>query len=158
MSVCGLFELETARNLLEKAQHDLGRLRANPLDTYAAFDLFVTGRHIPDWVYPDSLFPDGAAKVALFKQHIELRVCRHIAEGAKHFVVEDKRHRQVKSTSKSESAWGDAWGDSWGDSWGERALIIELDPSDPDTAILGKRILALDLGERVVKLLESIVP
>ena len=153
MSSGGLFELTSARHLLEKAEHDLARLRANPMDGYAAFDLFVTARHIPEWLYPD----DNSKSQALFKQHVELRICRHIADGAKHFVATDKRHHQVLRTAKKDSAWGGAWGSSWGASWGERALVIDLDPTDADTVVLGAQISATDLGEKVVVVLKKVV-
>jgi len=154
MSSGGMFELTTARQLLEKAEHDLARLRASPLDAYAAFDLFVTARHIPEWLFPD----DDSKSQALFKQHVELRICRHIADGAKHFVAKDKRHHQVKGTAKTDSAWGSAWGNSWGASWGKRALVINLDPSVADTTTLGSQISATDLGEKVLKVLKKVVP
>lgn len=49
----GVFEITTPQHLLEKATHDIERLRTNHLDAYAAFDFFVTARHIPNWIYPN---------------------------------------------------------------------------------------------------------
>lgn len=46
----GTFDLKSSRHLLDKAKHDLARLRIDPINAYAAFDLFVTLRHIPHWM------------------------------------------------------------------------------------------------------------
>jgi len=40
-------ELQTPKNLLDKLQFDFARIKANPLDVYAAFDFFVTAEHVP---------------------------------------------------------------------------------------------------------------
>lgn len=48
----GVFSLKTPKDLLGKLQHDYERLKANRLDTYAAFDFFVTSEHLLDWIYP----------------------------------------------------------------------------------------------------------
>ena len=127
MSGVGIFELKTPRQLLEKVEHDFDRLRANPIDAFAAFDLFVTARHVPDWLHPN----DPSKRSALFEQHVELRVCRHIAEGAKHFILHDARHQQVRETARTGDSWGGAWGKAWGGAWGTDALMIELDAADP---------------------------
>ena len=37
---------------------------------------------------------------ALFKNHVELRIARHIADGAKHFKVTQPQHTQVVGTSE----------------------------------------------------------
>lgn len=154
MNPGGTFDLKSPRQLLSKATHDLQRLRNDPTDAYAAFDLFVTLRHIPHWIFPG----DEAKARAMIEAHPELRVCRHIADGAKHFVLTAKHHCQVQRTERTSSAWGKSWGKSWGGAWGQDALVIELDPADPGTAFLGTRTTALELGETVVKLLEGLVP
>lgn len=48
----GLFQLQTAHELLAKLRHDHERLREAPNDAYVAFDFFVTAEHMLDWVYP----------------------------------------------------------------------------------------------------------
>jgi hypothetical protein len=153
MRVSGAFDLKSAKDLLAKAKHDLTRLQHAPTDSYVAFDLFVTLRHIPEWIFA------GDAKKAgsLFDSHVELRVCRHIADGAKHFSVTGKQHHQIQSTKKTSSEWGKAWGKSWGNSWGTEELVIKLDSSDSDTKSLGNSISAVQLGERTVVILEGLV-
>ncbi|MBI2747788.1 MAG: hypothetical protein HYX43_00225 [Burkholderiales bacterium] len=137
-----------------KARHDIGRLRSDPTDAYAAFDFFVTVRHVPDWLYPNQ----PTKRDRLFSKHVELRICRHLADGAKHFEATHPRHKQVASTWKSSGAWGNAWAKGvwkpgvWGD-----GLFISLDPSDSDTKSIGSRISALQLAERALAIVEKAV-
>jgi hypothetical protein len=90
----GLFNLKTPHDLLAKLRHDFARLDANGLDAFAAFDFFVTARHLPEWLYPK----ERAKQKALFKHEVLLRVCAHIADGSKHFETTNKRHLSVKDT------------------------------------------------------------
>ncbi len=83
MTVGGIFELRTPRALLDKAVHDLERLRQDPTDAYAALDFFVTARHLPDWIFPG----DKVNRDTLFHSHVELRICRHIADSGKRYIV-----------------------------------------------------------------------
>ena len=55
----GFFELQKPADLLAKLRHDYKRLQSMPTDTYAAYDFFVTGYHMLDWLYPD---PDPSNK------------------------------------------------------------------------------------------------
>ena len=79
-------QIETPKDLLGKLQFDFERLETDPLDVYAAFDFFVTAEHIPDWI----------GNKAIKKEIPILRVVSHIANGAKHFEVNAKRHKSVK--------------------------------------------------------------
>lgn len=152
MKPSGLFQLQTPRDLFAKARHDLQRLRADPNDAYAAFDFFVTVRHIPDWLFPH----DKQQRDALFARHVELRISRHIADGAKHFEVTSPRHIQVSGTSAPPSGFqGDAFQPN---AFQVGGLIIHLDARDPDTAPFGGRIHALPLAERVLSAIEKEVP
>jgi hypothetical protein len=150
----GIFQLQSAHDLVAKARHDIARLRSDPLDAYAAFDFFVTVRHVPDWLYPNE--PEKRDK--LFLDHVELRICRHLADGAKHFEATDPRHKQVANTLKSPGVWGDAWAKGvwkpgvWGD-----GLFISLDARDTDTKSLGSRISALELAEKAFAIVERTV-
>lgn len=150
----GIFQLRSASDLLAKARHDFARLQSDPHDAYAAFDFFVTVRHIPDWLHPH----DDAKVKALFSQNVELRICRHIADGAKHFEATDERHIQVANTSLSLGAWGKSWAKgAWKPgAWGD-GLFVDLDPEDPDTQPLGIRISALKLAEKALVIVEKVV-
>lgn len=144
----GIFDLRSPLDMLKKAIHDIERLRNNPLDTYAAFDFFVTARHIPDWL----------RRTELFNHHIELRVCRHLGDSSKHPILTHKLHKQVQHSERRQGAWGEAWRQAWGDSWGENKLVVVLDTEDPDTSQLGTEIDALDLAEKVLAILKREVP
>jgi hypothetical protein len=150
----GIFQLKSAQDLVSKARHDFERLQSDPSDAYAAFDFFVTIRHIPEWLYPG----DPGKVSALFLQNVELRICRHLAEGAKHFEATDPRHKQVTNSSMSLGAWGNSWvAGVWKPGiWGD-GLFVELDPKDPDTRSLGGRISALKLAEKALAIVEKSV-
>ena len=153
MTTTGFFELKSPQDLVKKVRHDIARLRANPIDSYAAFDFFVTARHVPDW-----LFPRDKSKVAdIFKSHVELRICRHLGDGAKHLQATRSTHKQVQDTHRTSDTWGGSWGKSWGSSWGTNDLTITLDPQDADTVALGPSVRAIDLAEKVLTILEGIV-
>ena len=151
-SYSGFFELRTPRDLLEKARRDLERLRREPLNEESAFDFFVTVRHVPDWMEAQRM---GTA-TAIFDQFVELRICRHLADGAKHFVATHNMHKQVQSTATTPGAF--QAGAFQSDTFQTGYLEIELDPRDIDTATLGSHIDAITLGERVLAALAKVVP
>jgi hypothetical protein len=97
----GLFELQSPQDLLKKLHHDYARLQQSPLDQYAAFDFFVTGEHMLDWLYPN----DSQKRKHVRDKNVLLQVCSHIANGSKHFVASDKRHVSVKDVRKNEGAF-----------------------------------------------------
>jgi hypothetical protein len=151
----GLFHLQTPRDLLAKARHDLERMRFNSLDAYAAFDFFATVRHLPDWLYPGEE-PEQKQRIrALFDSHYELRVARHIADRAKHFEATYDYHRQSEGTSVM--AGYQITGNAFQPGFQGETLAIKLDARDPDTVSLGEWVNALELAERVFRVAELIV-
>lgn len=84
------FELKTPADLLRKLESDLVSLEESGQDTKIAFNFFVTAEHLPDWLNRRDL----VQKTSI------LRIVSHIANGAKHFYLNDKRHTSVKSTEK----------------------------------------------------------
>jgi hypothetical protein len=147
----GLFNLQTPLDLLAKAEHDLGRLRADPTDAYAAFDFFVAVRHLPDWLHPS----DSALRKSLFAKHVELRIARHIADGSKHFEATHAQNIQVAGTSADPAAYQS--GAFQASAFQNGGLIVELDSRDPDTAAIGTRIGALELAEKVFTVARAVV-
>lgn len=144
-ALSGIFELRTAADLAAKMEHDLGRMRANSTDTYAAFDFFVAARHMPEWLFPNNRM----AQDSFFAQHVELRICRHLADGGKHFEATHHQHQQVAAVERSNGAWERnflGWAPGvWGD-----GLFIKLDPTDAGTKQIGDRISAIQLAEKVM--------
>lgn len=152
----GFFDLQSPEHLLEKAHRDYDRLRADPLDTHAAFDFFVTARHIPDWL---EAVGRSTARDA-FAQHVQMRICRHIADGAKHFKATQKQNQQVEGTSISYAAFEpNSWTDDSSDegTWSEDELIIGLDPADSETMAYGPWIEVSRLAEETLRVLEQLV-
>ena len=84
----GIFNLNSPEALAKKLFSDYELFIKNPFDPYLAFNFFITAEHIPDWIGDKSLKKSNAA----------LRVCSHIANGAKHFEVD--RHNSVINTEK----------------------------------------------------------
>ena len=82
----GLFE---ANDLFNKLKHDFEVLNKNPADIYNAYNFFVTAEHLPDWVENTKL-KDG---------NPYLRICSHLATGAKHFIVTNPKKDSIESLS-----------------------------------------------------------
>ncbi|WP_042886288.1 hypothetical protein [Cupriavidus necator] len=84
-SKTGFLALRTAQDLFAKAERDLAALEYNPQSADAAFNFFVTAHHIADW----------AGALDSRDQHPLLKICRHIADGVKHFELTAKHHNLV---------------------------------------------------------------
>jgi len=115
----GYFELKTPADLLQKLAYDLARIQAAPLDTYACFDFFITAEHMLDWLYPDDV-------IALQNKRLSetlLKVCSHLANGAKHFHARNRQHTSVTDTEKHDGPFDDSFDGSF-DTCG---LVVHLD-------------------------------
>ena len=97
----GFFALQKPADLLAKLRHDYERLQSSPMDTYAAFDFFVTGFHMLDWLYPN----DKKRQEQEEKASILLQICSHIANGVKHFHARAKKHQSVADVRVQEGAF-----------------------------------------------------
>lgn len=161
MKLPGVFGLKTPQDLMKKAEHDFARFRDSPTDVYAAFDFFVTAQNVPEWKYPNDGNKSQLDKI--FNDHVELRVCRHLGNAVKHLELRKSKkgsnlNKQVQSTNLSPGAWGVSWGESWGNAWGRGQLLIVLDPDDPDAAVLGSTISAIDVASKAIEILRKLVP
>lgn len=129
----GFFELRTPQQLLRKLQHDHARLQKNPFDTYAAFDFFVTANSMVDWVWPSAT---SREKKENRRADTVPRICEHLANGAKHFLLNDPHHAVEKATLDGGTVLGTwqlglaALGDPGG-------LIVTLSPAESQE--LGKQ-------------------
>ena len=121
----GFFQLTAPADLLRKLEHDYRRLTKTPADPYPAFDFFITAEHLLDWSYPGD---EGKAKRnQLRAAHPLLRVVSHIANGAKHMVLDDSRHTSVSDTEATQSRYGDgAYGVG---PYGAGHLVVTIDES-----------------------------
>jgi hypothetical protein len=120
--VDGFFELRTPRDLLDKLEADFYRFRSYPAISreaqYAAFDFFVTAEHLPEWL----AVVTGGDKAKL-GGYAEGTLVTHVANGAKHFRVDPKRHNVVRQTQLHSGAFqGDAFQN---DAFDVSRLVIE---------------------------------
>lgn len=146
------FDLNTAHDLRAKMRRDLERMRANPMDSDAAFNFFVTAEHMPDWIYPKR--EKKQERETLKNSEIILRICSHLANGAKHFEVEAKHHDTVQSSGRRRG-WHGSWaGGPWFGPWfGGSCLVIHL-KGDAEQA-LGPAISAIDLATKIMEFWEN---
>ena len=148
----GLFDLQSPQDLLKKLRHDLERLTNSPRDQYAAFDFFVTARHLPEWVYPGE--QNRKKREDLERGSPLLRVCAHIGDGSKHFQATASKHRSVQGTAVQEGAFQrDAF---QLDAFQVDALIISLEKDEAEALGLEK-IECVELARRVLDYLQDYV-
>jgi hypothetical protein len=143
----------TAEDLHEKLRRDLSRLEANPTDTSAAFDFFVTARALVDHLYPGC----ARGRLGRRRQQVlsrpEIRVGAALANGAKHLVLDDRGANA--SVRKTEVARGGFFASRYfgvpyfGPYFGRPTLMVRLEPGDPSASTLGESATALDLARRI---------
>jgi hypothetical protein len=83
------FDLASPLDLFRKMEADLAAFVNSASDSRLAFNFFVTAEHLPDWLDQRDLV----------RQHALLRVVSHLANGAKHFTLDPKRHTSVDGTT-----------------------------------------------------------
>ena len=93
----GFFELRTANDLRAKLRRDFAKLDANKLDVDLLMNFLFTAEHMADWVLPGK--KNKEARQALRDGSVYLRICSHLANGGKHFILEAKHHQSVSIMS-----------------------------------------------------------
>jgi hypothetical protein len=136
------FELENPHQLLEKLRSDLKRIHDNQLDSFAAFDFFVTAHHLLDWVSPDQeegdrkRWRDGVRKTAPL-----MKLTARLAEGSK--------HHMKKSPTGRRGGFSFEFSDEF-----VKARIVVLLPDPKLAEALGKKeekeISVYELGQKVI--------
>jgi hypothetical protein len=147
----GIFYLTTAADLRGKLRRDLEKLKHEPLNGDAAINFLLTAEHMLDWVYPK--------RVNRKKRHDEksnsmiLRICSHVANGAKHFEVEDPQHDSVSSTGTAAGYFAAPYHAPryFSNAYfgAGRMLAVRLKGSAAKQ--LGPRISVVDLAEKVME-------
>ena len=144
MKFSGFSELNTPHDLLLKAKRDLGKMKDDKSNVDFAYNFFVTIEHMPDW-----LEMKKEAKKAIKDSSPILRVCSHLASGAKHFIPFDN-YKSVKSV-QTESVYEDG---VYEDDVIEKWLVINLD--EYEIADFGQEKLdAIALGQSAVQYWEE---
>jgi hypothetical protein len=144
----GFADLKDPRDLVLKLQHDISRIAADPGDSYAAFDFFVTAEHILDWLHPD--YGGRAARDAIRNSEAILKITSHIANGAKHFVASNSKHKSVASIEQ------DLYVEPghFEDDYMEEPIVIKLTP-DEAVAFGCSQIDAIALAYQVLAYWQS---
>ena len=118
----------------------LDRLKADPVDAFAAYDFFVTAFHLSEWPPKASIDP---TLLALLK---------HLAVGAKHFKPTDPRLQSVADVKTligfDPAGFGAAYFDVG-------KLVIHLDGDA--SRMFGQQVSALALAERALAAWEAAV-
>jgi len=137
------FELRTAVDLFSKIEDDLKALEASPFDARLAFNFFVTVEHLPDWL----------DRRDLVKKHCVLRIVSHLANGAKHFVLNDSRHKSVNKAQAS------GYVDDGYVEQGYVADTLEVHLSKDEAKEMGQLVIdVVSLGRKVTQFWRPYVP
>jgi hypothetical protein len=103
-----------------------------------------------DWVYPKKV--NKSKRTQTKRNSVLLQVCSHVANGAKHFEVEDPQHDSVSSTSTTGGYFPAGYFGSryWGNAYfgAGRRLAIRL-KGKAETE-LGQIIGVVELAEKVM--------
>jgi hypothetical protein len=139
----GFFELRTPQQLLQKLRHDRARLQEHHADSYAAFDFFVTANSLIDWVWPSATRRQQRANR---RSDAIPRICEHLADGAKHFIL-TREHKGVAATTRLTSARsGLARSGATRSGMTVPTLVVELEPDEAEELgvrkLVGIRALA----------------
>jgi hypothetical protein len=134
------FGLRTPADLFDKLKHDYGRLRADPMDSYAAFDFFVTAFHIDSWLRANgrTVTPSPGYESALWE------VCEQLANGLKHF-GRSRDNRVIEGTTRKEGAFNSQVFDSAVFDVGR----LEVQLHDTASKELGASVDVITLAQRV---------
>jgi hypothetical protein len=130
--VDGFFELRTPRDLLDKLEVDFDRFQSCPAISreaqYAAFDFFVTAEHLPEW-----LAVATSGDKAKLRGYAEGLLVSDVANGAKHFRVDPKRHNVVRQTEVHSGAFqGDTFQN---DTFDVHRLVIEREDGHVEAVV-----------------------
>jgi hypothetical protein len=117
MQLHKFFDLKTPEDLLHKLERDYERWKADPLNVDLAWNFFVTAEHLPDWIYYQDMPTSGTERPDLLDGHTphdfkldlarpELRVCCHLANGAKHFHLYDPALNDPKLSPVGDTVHG----------------------------------------------------
>jgi hypothetical protein len=143
----GFFELQKPADLLEKLRHDHKRMQIAPMDTFAAFDFFVTGYHLLDWVYPNKKQRRRDEE----KANVILQICSHIANGIKHFQATRANHKSVADVRVRKGGFQRKA--FQGGVFQVEALVIKLDGQAASQ--FGNEIECLELASLVLRFWEK---
>lgn len=142
----GIFNLRTTSDLFEKLNHDLGRMKKDRMDSYAAFDFFVTAISMKDWINKNGgHFSGGTSN---YDKQL-WKTCDHIRNGSKHFEVNS--HRAVKETRPVDGAFSPNTFEP--NAYHTSRLVVHLESEEAKD--LGSVIDTVTLAEKVMDFLRK---
>ena len=97
----GIFGLTNSADLYNKLEWEYYSLKKEPQNPYHAYNFFVTAWHLLEWKYPDNIKVRKEVKEA----NPILKICEHIAVGAKHFAPKNPNLESVEGSTIS-GVWG----------------------------------------------------
>ncbi len=130
------FEIDTPRQMLEKARREFEKLEEN-LDSDSIFNFFVTAYHMCDYVA--AALPN--TDMESIYSNPDFKMCQYICNKSKHRTL--KRNDSKFITRRCPAArFGEAvFGESVFD--GERAYFITDDEEEVDVIELVRRVISL---------------
>lgn len=92
------YNLATPEDLFRKLEYDYQQLQVADRDTfeYFAFNFFITAYHMLDWIFPGNKNKDKRKSEE--NCHVILQICSHIANGVKHFILDNLNLHSVTYT------------------------------------------------------------
>jgi hypothetical protein len=144
------FDLKTPKDLLQKLKFDEARLKAEPTNSYAAFDFFVTGHALTYWLENAGSRQKVEGKDEYEKQL--LKVCSHLGNGAKHFELSYPRHESVRSAEATDGAFGAG---VFNASSFQTAQLVIILGEEAARALGGEAVEVCELAEKVVRFWEE---
>ncbi len=166
MQLYEFYDLKTPRDLLRKLEREYERWKADPLNVDLAWNFFVTAEHLPDWIYHQDMPTSGKKRPDLldgktprpFKQAYPwTRICSHLANGGKHFHLDDKKLDSVTSTRQRPGWVSSKWVSS---RWAPTpALMVDLTPDEQQALSLAEASIgALNVADGVLAFWQARVP
>ena len=89
----GWFGFKTPQDLLGKLERELAKLERDPSDADAAFNFFITAWSLVDWLGLKD-------KKSLRQKEPVIAACAHLADGSKHFHLDNTSHTSVGGTAR----------------------------------------------------------
>ena len=124
----GFIGFSTAKDLFDKLKIDYEEFCKDPKNRYKAFNFIVTAEHLPDWI----------ENIDIKHQDPYLRINSHLATGAKHFEVTNKKKQSVEGYSVDvyvQEGYVE-------DGYIETVLVIDLTEDEAKT--IGSEIIELE--------------
>ena len=169
MQLYKFFVLKTPEDLLRKLERECNRWKADPLNVDFAWNFFITAEHLPDWVYYQDMPTSGKERPDLldgetpyeFKMALKrpvLRICSHLANGAKHFHLRNSNLASVASMHERPRAFFEPGAFIEG-FFEPPALMVDLAPDEQRALSLAEPLIeALSLASDVLAFWQARLP